>query len=193
MTDKTSNMHAMINQSWFTGISRPSRYVGAEINAIIKDASKTEVSVVLAFPDVYEVGMSHLGLKLLYHILNSQKWLSAERAFCPWVDLEKALAAREVPLTTMESRRPLSDFDIVGFSLQHELTFTNILSMLALSGIPFLSKESWKVSEEESTGGAILKGAPKSPSFSIRVWKSAPGESVPGPCFSTQITANLEI
>jgi len=168
MTDKTSKMDSMLNQSWFTGITRPSRYVGAEINAITKDPTKTDVSVVLAFPDIYEVGMSHLGLKLLYHILNSQTWLSAERAFCPWVDLEKALVARELPLATMESHRPLSDFDIVGFSLQHELTFTNILSMLALSGIPFLSKERGGVyplviaggPAADLGGGAVRPGPP---------------------------------
>ena len=132
---------SILNQTWFSHIRRPSRYLGNEINSIKKDPRTTEVSIALAFPDIYEVGMSHLGLKILYHILNSHDWLAAERAFCPWKDLEKELKERRLPLTTLESARPLSDFDIIGFSLQHELSFTNILTMLDLSGIPFLSEE----------------------------------------------------
>ena len=131
----------MIKQNWFSHIERPSRYLGNEINAIKKDAASTEVSIALAFPDVYEVGMSHLGLKILYHILNSCDWLAAETVFSPWVDLENELRQRGLPLTTLESGRPLSNFDIVGFSLQHELSFTNVLNMLNMGGIPFLSAE----------------------------------------------------
>lgn len=131
----------MIKQNWFSHIERPSRYLGNEINAIKKDPASTEVSIALAFPDVYEVGMSHLGLKILYHILNSCDWLVAETVFSPWVDLENELRERGLPLTTLESGRPLSNSDIVGFSLQHELSFTNVLSMLHMGGIPFLSAE----------------------------------------------------
>jgi radical SAM family uncharacterized protein/radical SAM-linked protein len=130
---------SFLEEPWFSRIQRPSRYVGGEINAIRKGGVPVEVTMALAFPDTYEVGMSHLGLKILYHILNSHDWLAAERAFCVWLDLEAELRARGLPLTTMESRRPLSEFDIVGFSLQHELSFTNVLTMLDLSGIPFLS------------------------------------------------------
>jgi radical SAM family uncharacterized protein/radical SAM-linked protein len=115
--------------------------LGNEINAIRKDLASTEVSILLAFPDVYEVGMSHLGLKILYHILNSYDWLAAERVFSPWVDLEKELRERDISLHSLESGKPLSDFDILGFSLQHELCFTNVLSMLHLSKIPFLSEQ----------------------------------------------------
>lgn len=132
---------SILNQTWFSQIRRPSRYLGNEINSIKKDLSTIEFSIALAFPDVYDVGMSHLGLKILYHILNSYDWLAAERVFSPWVDLEKALRDSRMPLTTLESGRPLSNFDIVGFSLQHELSFTNVLTMLNLSGIPFLSEE----------------------------------------------------
>lgn len=128
------------DQVWFSHIRRPSRYLGNEINAIRKDPATTEVSILLAFPDVYEVGMSHLGLKILYHILNGYDWLAAERVFSPWVDLEKELRERDISLHSLESGKPLSDFDILGFSLQHELCFTNVLSMLHLSKIPFLSE-----------------------------------------------------
>ena len=136
-----SKPSSILDQAWFSHIRRPSRYLGNEINSIRKDPSTIEVSILLAFPDIYEVGMSHLGLKILYHILNSRKWLAAERVFCPWVDLERELKERRIPLASLESSRPFSDFDIVGFSLQHELSFTNVLSMLDLSKTPFLAEE----------------------------------------------------
>ncbi len=128
-------------QPWFSKIIHPSRYLGEEINSIKKDPSDVEVCMALAFPDIYEIGMSHLGLKILYHILNSQNWLSAERVFAPWVDLASELKKRNIPLTSLESGRPISEFDIVGFSLQHELCYTNILSMLDLGNIPFLAED----------------------------------------------------
>ncbi|HUT70596.1 MAG TPA: TIGR03960 family B12-binding radical SAM protein [Desulfatiglandales bacterium] len=126
---------------WFSKILRPSRYLGGEINAVTKDPGDVAVTIALAFPDVYEIGMSHSGLKILYHILNGENWLSAERVFAPWVDLEAELRARDLNLTSLESGRPLGDFDIIGFSLQHELCYTNVLSMLDLGHIPLLSGE----------------------------------------------------
>ena len=131
----------IFDQPWFSKIVRPSRYLGGEINSIKKDPRQVEVSIALAFPDVYEIGMSHSGLKILYQILNAQNWLAGERVFAPWVDLETELRTRNIPLTSLESGRPLSEFDIVGFSLQHELCYTNILSMLDLAHVPFLSEQ----------------------------------------------------
>jgi radical SAM family uncharacterized protein/radical SAM-linked protein len=131
----------VLNEKWFSRIQHPSRYVGNEVNAIRKDPSRVEISIVLAFPDVYEVGMCHVGLKILYDLLNRPSWLAAERVYCPWADLEKELRERRLPLTAMESGRALSEFDIVGFSLQHELSLTNVLTMLDLCGIPFLAEE----------------------------------------------------
>jgi GH24 family phage-related lysozyme (muramidase) len=98
---------SILEQDWFSGIRRPSRYLGDEVNSIRKDLRKTEVSIALAFPDVYEVGMSHFGLKILYHYLNRQPWLAAERVFSPWVDLEKELRNQNIPLTTLESGRQI--------------------------------------------------------------------------------------
>jgi radical SAM family uncharacterized protein/radical SAM-linked protein len=132
---------SMLDQYWFSNISRPSRYLGNEINSIIKTPALMEVSIVLVFPDVYEVGMSHLGLKILYHILNSQDWLVAERAFSPWPDLEQELRHQNLPPTSLETNQPLSSFDIIGFSLQHELSYTNVLNILDLSHISFLSSQ----------------------------------------------------
>ena len=132
---------SLLDQPWFKNIRRPSRYIGNEINSIKKDPASIDVSIALAFPDIYDIGMSHLGLKILYHILNSHNWLAAERVFSPWVDMETELRRRKIPLATLETNSPLSLFDIVGFSLQHELSYTNVLSMLDLAGIPFLSKD----------------------------------------------------
>ena len=142
-------------QPWFSKIMHPSRYLGEEINSIYKDPSNVEVYIALAFPDVYEIGMSHLGLKILYHILNSQDWLSTERVFAPWVDLESELKKRNIPLSSLESGRPLSEFDIVGFSLQHELCYTNILSMLDSADIPFLSEKRGPMDPLIIAGGPV--------------------------------------
>ena len=119
----------------------PSRYIGNEVNAVKKVLSSLDVTVALAFPDIYEVGMSHQGLKILYNILNGPEWLAAERVYSPWTDMEEELRKSGNPLSTLESGRCLGDFDILGFSLQHELSYTNVLTMLDLSGIPFLSEE----------------------------------------------------
>lgn len=117
-------------------IMRPSRYAGNEINAIRKDLDQVSVKVLLAFPDVYEVGMSHVGFQILYHILNGREDLAAERVFAPWVDMEAELRHRGIPLFSLESRCPASSFDIIGFSLQYELSYTNVLAMLDLARIP---------------------------------------------------------
>jgi len=126
---------------YLSRVKKPSRYLGHEINALKKDLNKIDVSILLAFPDVYEVGMSHQGLKILYHILNGQDWLAAERVFTPWVDMEEQIRGKNLPFASLESGRSLKSFDIIGFSLQHELCYTNVLTMLDLAGIPFLSKE----------------------------------------------------
>jgi radical SAM family uncharacterized protein/radical SAM-linked protein len=131
----------VFDSKWFSKIQKPSRYIGEEIHAVRKDPGRVDVSFVLAFPDVYEVGMSHLGLKILYSILNRQDGVAAERVFCPWLDLERELREHGLALSSLESGRPLREFDVVGFSLQHELSITNVLTMLDLGGIPFLATE----------------------------------------------------
>jgi radical SAM family uncharacterized protein/radical SAM-linked protein len=118
---------------------KPSRYIGAEVNAVHKD--NVEVRFLLAFPDTYEVGMSHLGLQILYSILNEIPYVSAERCFAPWPDREKQLRDGKLPLTSLESQTPIKDFDLIGFSLQYELSYTNVLNMLDLGGIPLTRAE----------------------------------------------------
>src|SRR3972149_6872448 len=122
-------------------VSKPVRYLGQEINSIRKDPTEVRLRFCQAFPDVYEVGMSHLGIQILYDIINSKKWVACERTFAPWIDMEKVLREKGIPLSSLESSTPLSQFDILGFSLQYELCFTNVLNMLDLSHIPFLSKD----------------------------------------------------
>jgi radical SAM family uncharacterized protein/radical SAM-linked protein len=117
-------------------VQKPARYLGGEHGARAKDWASVDARVCLAFPDVYDIGMSHLGFKILYGILNDGARTLAERAYAPWVDMEAELRKRGLPLVTCESARPLSDFDVVGFSLQFELTYTNVLLMLDLGGIP---------------------------------------------------------
>jgi radical SAM family uncharacterized protein/radical SAM-linked protein len=117
-------------------VERPSRYIGGEWNQVVKEHSPGRVKIALCFPDVYEIGMSHLGFRLLYGILNRRDDMLAERAFTPWPDMQEELKARGLPLTTLESATSLGAFDIVGFSLQYELCFTNVLAALGLSGIP---------------------------------------------------------
>ncbi len=116
-------------------VSSPSRYLGGEINSIKKDLSQVNLKVCLAFPDVYEIGMSHMGLQILYHLLNARHDIATERVYAPGLDMERAMRERGVKLTSLESSFPIGNFDLVGFSLQYELSYTNILNMLDLSGI----------------------------------------------------------
>jgi radical SAM family uncharacterized protein/radical SAM-linked protein len=143
----------MIDNLIYT-IQRPSRYLGNEINVPRKDWAGSKVRMALAFPDVYEVGMSHLGILLLYNILNEQDWIGAERVFAPWPDMESQLRASGKPLVSLESATPLSLFDVVGFSLQYELSYTNVLTMLELGGIPILA------GSRDSDSPLVIGGGP---------------------------------
>ncbi len=122
-------------------VSRPARYIGNEWNSVHKDHREMKVRVALAFPDVYEVGMSHLGLTILYHLLNDREEVVAERVYAPWVDMEDLMRKKRIPLFSLESHLPLREFDIIGFTLPYELCYTNILNMLDLAGLPLKSCE----------------------------------------------------
>lgn len=117
-------------------IEKPGRYVGGELNAINKDPDSVRASIALAFPDVYDIGMSYHGFRLLYESINADCRFAAERVYTPWPDFADAIRAAGLPLTTLESYRPLGKMDIIGFTLQHELNFTNVLEMIDLAGIP---------------------------------------------------------
>ncbi|MEK6725836.1 MAG: TIGR03960 family B12-binding radical SAM protein [Deltaproteobacteria bacterium] len=135
-------------------VSKPSRYLGTEVNSIHKDLDKVDVKIALAFPDVYEVGMSHQGLHILYHILNRIPEVAAERVYAPWIDMEKILRERSLPLSSLESNLHLLEFDIIGFSIQYDLSHTNMLNMMDLAGIPI-----W-ASERDESFPLIIAGGP---------------------------------
>lgn len=122
-------------------VRKPSRYVGNEFNVVKKDWEVADLRLVLAFPDLYEIGMSHHGLQILYHIVNSRPDLLAERAYAPDTDLERHLAEEGLSLFSLESRKPLASFDLLAITLPYELCYTNILTILSLSGLPFLAAE----------------------------------------------------
>jgi radical SAM family uncharacterized protein len=122
-------------------VSRPARYSGGEWNSRVKDWQATQVRIALAFPDVYEIGMSNLALPILYKIINDQPGALAERVYAPWVDMEVLLRQHNIPLFSLETRHPLKDFDVIGFSLGYELTYTNMLNMLDLAQIPLFSHQ----------------------------------------------------
>ena len=117
-------------------VQSPSRYTGGEWNSIVKDWDATPHRVALAFPDIYDLGMSNLGLAILYDLINKRPDMLAERVYSPWIDMEAELRAADVPLYSLETRHALSDFDVIGFSLPYEQLYTNVLNMLDLAGLP---------------------------------------------------------
>ena len=117
-------------------VQKPGRYVGGELNAVMKERDSVDVRYAFCFPDTYEVGMSHLGMKILYSQFNEKDYIWCERVFAPWVDMEEEMRMHQIPLFALESGDPLGDFDFIGFTLQYELSYTNVLNMLDLAGLP---------------------------------------------------------
>lgn len=147
-------MKPTLESSVLTQVQRPGRYIGGEPGQVVKDPASVEVRFALCFPDAYEIGMSHLGLRILYSRLNSDPRIWCERSFAPMADMESALRRASLPLTTLESRTPLSDLDVLGFSLQHELCITNVLLMLDLGGVPL------RASDRRDNDPLIVAGGP---------------------------------
>lgn len=122
-------------------VEKPARYIGMEQNSIKKDLNKVKVKFAFSFPDVYDVGMSHLGLHILYNLINQDEDFACERVFSPWIDMEEEMRKENLPLFTLESREEVRNFDFIGFTLQYEMSYTNILNILDLTKIPLLSKD----------------------------------------------------
>ena len=122
-------------------VERPGRYVGGEINSVVKDWNKVQTKVALIFPDIYDIGVSNVGLKILYDQINQRDNSLAERAYAPWPDMEAMMREREIPLYSLESKHALSGFDLIGFSLPYETLYTNTLNILDLAGIPVRSAD----------------------------------------------------
>ena len=125
-----------IDPVWLMHIEKPARYIGGEYNSVKKNHDAVDVRVALAFPDVYEVAMSHLGLKIIYSVINKRNDALAERVYAPWVDMEALMKEKKLPLFSLETRTPVRDFDVLGFTLPYEMCYTNVLNMLHLAGIP---------------------------------------------------------
>ena len=134
-------------------VQKPGRYVGGELNEVIKDKKDVDVRFAFCFPDTYEVGMSHLGMKILYGLFNKVPYIWCERVFAPWVDMEELMIKNSIPLYALESGDPISEFDFIGFTLQYELSFTNMLNMLRLGNIPIRSSERTELKNIVCAGG----------------------------------------
>ena len=128
-------------EKFFLSVQKPGRYSGGEVNSVIKDKNKVDVRFAFCFPDTYEIGMSHLGMKILYSLFNEREDIWCERVFAPWIDFEDVMRKNNIPLYALESKDAICDFDFVGFTLQYELSYTNVLNMLDLGRIPLLSKD----------------------------------------------------
>ena len=122
-------------------VQKPARYLGGEYNQIVKDKSEVGVRVAFCFPDTYEIGMSNIGMRILYGVMNEMPDVWCERVFAPWGDMEDALRAHHLPLWALESHDPVSAFDLIAFTIGYEMSYTNILNMLDLAGIPLLAKD----------------------------------------------------
>lgn len=135
-------------------VQKPGRYTGGELNSVVKDLSKIEIRYAFCFPDTYEIGMSHLGMKILYSLVNERDDTWCERVFAPWIDMEEQLRENNVPLFALESGDPLTAFDMIGFTLQYEMSYSNVLNMLDLAGIPV------RAEDRESLTPLIVAGGP---------------------------------
>jgi radical SAM family uncharacterized protein/radical SAM-linked protein len=151
---KNKLIETVLNKKILPFVSKPGRYLGNELNIIRKEDQQTDVSVALAFPDIYEIGMSFIGFEILYHILNKLDAIRAERVYLPWTDMQAMMQEEKLPLYSLESFTPLKDFDIIGFTLQYELTYSNVLQMLHLSDIPIMAFD------RSNTDPIVLGGGP---------------------------------
>lgn len=122
-------------------VDKPARYIGGEVNAVYKDPKRVDIRFVMCFPDVYEIGMSHLGIQILYEMFNRYEDVWCERVYSPWTDLDRIMREEKIPLFALESQDPVREFDFLGITLQYEMCYTNILQILDLAGIPLLSKD----------------------------------------------------
>ena len=128
-----------LNDEILLSIEKPARYIGGEVNSVMKDKEKVDIRFAMCFPDVYEIGMSHLGIQILYDMFNKREDVWCERVYSPWVDLDRIMREKQIPLFALESQDPVKDFDFLGITLQYEMCYTNILQVLELSQIPLMS------------------------------------------------------
>ena len=155
-------------EKFLLGVQKPGRYTGGELNSIVKDKSKIDIRYAFCFPDTYEIGMSHLGMKILYSLVNARDDAWCERVFAPDVDMEQVMRDNGIPLYALESGEAIKDFDLIGFTMQYELSYTNVLNMLDLAGLPVRSRDRKDLTPIVIAGGACVCNAePMSEFFDI--------------------------
>jgi len=158
-------------------VQKPARYTGGEYNAVIKDRSRVDTRVALCFPDTYEIGMSNLGIRILYGVINQMDGVWCERVFAPWGDMEEEMRRESIPLYGLESGDSIADFDIIGFSLGYEMSYTNVLNMLDLAGLPLRSAERTGLSPLIIAGGTCAFNAEPMAPF-VDIFSLGEGEDV---------------
>ncbi len=136
-----ANRKTALPEEVLLSVEKPARYIGAEYNSVMKNAAEVKVRFVMCFPDVYEIGMSYLGIQIIYDMLNKRPDVWCERVYSPWPDLDRVLREKKLPLFSLESQEPVKRADILGFTLQYEMCYTNVLQVLDLSGIPLRSND----------------------------------------------------
>ncbi len=143
-----------LNDEILLKIEKPARYIGNEVNSVMKDSEKVDIRFAMCFPDVYEIGMSHLGIQILYDMFNRREDVWCERVYSPWLDLDKLMREQQIPLFALESQDPVKNFDFLGITLQYEMCYTNILQVLDLSGIPL------HADQRDETDPIVIGGGP---------------------------------
>ncbi len=158
-------------EKYLLDVQKPSRYIGGEMGSIVKNPEDTDVSFAFCFPDTYDIGMSHLGMKILYSLTNSRENYRCERVFAPLEDFEKIMRENDIPLYTLENLEPVKNFDFIGFTLQYELSYTNVLNMLDLAGVPIWQKDRGEtLSPIVVAGGCcVCNGEPLADFFDIMI------------------------
>lgn len=146
-------------EKFLLGVQKPGRYTGGELNSIVKDKSKIDIRYAFCFPDTYEIGMSHLGMKILYSLVNARNDAWCERVFAPDVDMEQVMRDNGIPLYALESGEAIKNFDLIGFTMQYELSYTNVLNMLDLAGLPVRSRDRKDLTPIVIAGGACVCNA----------------------------------
>ncbi len=152
-------MPESIKERILNAVQKPGRYTGGEWNSVVKDRSAVDLRYAFCFPDTYEIGMSHLGMKILYSLVNARADAWCERVFAPWTDMEAQMREHGVPLYALESGDPVRDFDLIGFTLQYELSYTNMLNMLDLAGLPVRSADRTSLTPIVAVGGPCVCNA----------------------------------
>lgn len=172
-------------------VQKPGRYTGGELNSVVKDLSKIDIRYAFCFPDTYEIGMSHLGMKILYSLVNERDDAWCERVFAPWIDMEEQLRENNVPLFALESGDPLTAFDMIGFTLQYEMSYSNVLNMLDLAGIPVRAEDRKSLTPLIVAGGPCVCNAEPLTDF-IDLFMPGEGEEVTNDVIDLLKTAKKE-